>query len=212
MRITAKAKLETERTIRTVARRLFASKGLEGTSTRDIAAGAKIAAGTLFNYFPSKEALAVALVADIMEAARERAPAAQQGASFEEDLFSLIAGAVRSLEPARAYFREVLETALSPMAAGSLAPEAERIRTGHLEDVGTLISRHGLSGGAGAASMHLYWALFLAILSYWAADKSPGQEDTRALIDQTVRMFAASLRSHTSPGTGGASAAQEARS
>ncbi|MFZ4575720.1 MAG: TetR/AcrR family transcriptional regulator, partial [Phycisphaerales bacterium] len=175
-------------------------RGLEGTSTRDIAAAAKIATGTLFNYFPSKEALAVALVADIMEAARERSAGAPPATTPEEELFTLIAGAVRSLEPTRAYFREVLETGLSPMAAGSLAPEAERIRTGHLEDVAGAIAHHGLAGAANAPTMHLYWALFLAILSYWAADNSPGQEDTRALIDQTVSMFVGSLRANIAQG------------
>ena len=61
MRITAKAKQETEQTIRSVARKLFIRNGLERTSTRDIATAAGIAVGTLFNYFPSKEALAVAI-------------------------------------------------------------------------------------------------------------------------------------------------------
>ena len=39
------------------AARCLARKGYEATTTRDIAAEAKVSAGTLYNYFPSKEAL-----------------------------------------------------------------------------------------------------------------------------------------------------------
>ncbi len=194
MRITAQAKAETEQAIRAAAKRLFAERGLDRTSTRDLAAASQIASGTLFNYFPSKEALALALVADALEASRGQS-ALRPGAAVDEDLFSIIASALRALEPMRGYMGQVLESGLSPLAAGSLSPEALRIRIGHLEEVVAALGRHGLAPGATPAAMHLYWALFLAVLSFWAADASPTQEDTRALIDQTVRMFTASLRS-----------------
>jgi AcrR family transcriptional regulator len=59
---------ETDRDIRSAARKLFARRGLEGTSTRQIAKAAGIAVGTLFNYFPSKEALVFAYYEDNQEA------------------------------------------------------------------------------------------------------------------------------------------------
>ena len=43
------------------AARCLARKGYEATTTRDIATEAKVSAGTLYNYFPSKEALIEAL-------------------------------------------------------------------------------------------------------------------------------------------------------
>ncbi len=212
MRITAQAKQDTEKAIRAAARTLFREQGLEKTSTRDLAAAAGIAAGTLFNYFASKEALALALVADALEEGREaaRREMALASGSAEEDLFVLLASAIRSLKPMHGYLGEVLEAGLSPLAHGALLPEAQRIREGHLGDVLDVLDRHGLHAGANASVMHLYWALFLSVLAYWSADRSPTHEETRALIDQTVRMFVAPLRSAPStapaPRSGGTTA------
>jgi AcrR family transcriptional regulator len=50
--------------IRDAARRLFASRGFERTTTREIADAAGIASGTLFLYAPSKEDLLVLIFQD----------------------------------------------------------------------------------------------------------------------------------------------------
>ena len=48
------------------AARCLARKGYEATTTRDIATEAKVSAGTLYNYFPSKEALIEELAEDVL--------------------------------------------------------------------------------------------------------------------------------------------------
>ena len=50
-------KEETKRRIISTARELFLSQGVEGTTMEQIAAAADIAKGTLYNYFPVKEAI-----------------------------------------------------------------------------------------------------------------------------------------------------------
>ena len=45
------------------ASRLFTSRGFNGTSTRDIAAGAGVSLGNIYNYFGTKEELFVTLLA-----------------------------------------------------------------------------------------------------------------------------------------------------
>ncbi|MBL9120080.1 MAG: TetR/AcrR family transcriptional regulator [Phycisphaerae bacterium] len=193
MRVTAQTKLDTDAAIRAAATRLFAKKGVEATSTRDIASAAKIAVGTLFNYYGSKESLALSLVAEAMEVARGPNEVSA-GRTAEEDLFALMAKVLRALAPMRAHLVEILESGLSPLASASLLPEAARIREIHLADVVAILHSHTFDAAVNSATLHLYWALFLAVLSYWATDASPSQEDTRALIDQTVRMFVSSLR------------------
>src|SRR5262249_22228438 len=139
VRVTAEVKQATEQAIRAAARRLFVDKGLEGTSTRDIAAAADIAVGTLFNYFSSKEALAVAIAAESLAAGRSQAHgrlAAENSRprGVAEDLFTLVACDIRALEPIRGFVAQVLEAGLSPFAAGAVSDEAAGIRTDRLED------------------------------------------------------------------------------
>src|SRR5262249_11023274 len=71
MRITNEAKLATRRRILDAARELFARDGFDAAATRDLAREAGIAAGTLFNYFPTKEALALCLAAEALAEARD---------------------------------------------------------------------------------------------------------------------------------------------
>lgn len=200
MRVTARVKEATEKAIRAGARRLFVRRGLDGTSTREIAQAAGIAAGTLFNYFPSKEALAVSIAAEAFAAGRGQgrrrldAPGAARPASAEEDLFALIACDIRALEPIRGFVAEVLEAGFSPFAAGAVSADASAIRIERLEDAGAALARHGLEGAATGPAMHLYWALYLGVLSFWCRDASPKQEDTWALLDQSVRMFVGGIR------------------
>jgi AcrR family transcriptional regulator len=205
VRVTPKVKQATEKAIRSSARKLFIRKGLDATSTREIARSAGIAIGTLFNYFSSKEALAVAIAADAFEVGREKAQerlleTAARNAALEEDLFTLIACDIRALEPIRRFVGEVLETGLSPFGAGVNSSESADIRAGRLEDAAAALARHSLDDAATAPLMHLYWSLYLGVLSFWSADPSPGQEDTWALLDRGVRMFAGSLRPAASPG------------
>lgn len=69
MRITEDAKSATRQRILQSAQRLFKENGFEKTTTRDITQAAKIATGTLFNYFLTKEDIAVTLVADALNQA-----------------------------------------------------------------------------------------------------------------------------------------------
>jgi AcrR family transcriptional regulator len=55
-------KLERERRILKAAGRLFARKGYAGVAMEDVAERAGLAVGTLYNYFPSKSALLLAIL------------------------------------------------------------------------------------------------------------------------------------------------------
>ena len=72
MRITAKAKQEVRERILTAGKDLFRSKGFGGTTTRDLSRASGIAVGTLFNYFPNKDALGMSILAEALERGRRR--------------------------------------------------------------------------------------------------------------------------------------------
>jgi AcrR family transcriptional regulator len=190
MRITAQVKIATKERIVSAAVRLFTKQGWDGATTRDLAAAAGIATGTLFNYFDSKEAVAAALVSEALAKAQHEFKAGQ---SLEEDLFALIWSGLKSLRKLRGILASALETILSPLARSSPECPGDSIRIKHLEAVEQIVLGHGIPGPVSPVTMQLYWTLYLGVVAWWAADESPGQEDTLALLDQSTKLFAASL-------------------
>jgi hypothetical protein len=51
-----------------------------------------------------------------------------------------------------------------------------------------------LGDDPGPLAMRLYGTLYTGVLMAWTADESPHQEDTLALLDQSLRMFVTWLR------------------
>src|SRR6185436_19894795 len=173
MRVTLQTKSATRQRILQAARRLFSDNGFDSTTTRDIALAADIATGTLFNYFPTKEAVLASLAA---EAIADAAPSPDTKTSLDEALFALIAAGLRKLKPFRKHLPVLLETALSPLAS---APDeaATSLRTAHLEAVAKILAAHAHAPRS-PTTLQLYWTLYTVVLAFWAADNSPEQEDT----------------------------------
>jgi AcrR family transcriptional regulator len=213
MRITPAAKDATRKRILSVAQRQFAQRGFDTTTTRDIARAANIAIGTLFNYFPTKESIVDHLVgeaclrtAEQFSANSDPAPQADctagntvahsgQQLTLEEELFAHIAASLRSLKPLRKYLPALLETTLSPSAHARPA-DGLSVQTVHLETVGQIVAQHGHHETLSAIGLQLYWTLYTGVLAFWATDKSPRQEDTLALVDQSLAMFVGWLTNH----------------
>jgi AcrR family transcriptional regulator len=194
MRVSAETKRAMRCRILEAAQALFAQQGFENATTRDIAQAAGIAAGTLFNYFPTKEAVAMALVAAALEQAHRKFEARRQpGESLEEDLFSFIATELGCLKPHRNYLAPVLETALSPLAKANASPEGEALRVDHLEVVERLTAARGQTQRPSIVSLQVYWALYTGVLAFWAQDASPRQEDTLAVLDHSLKAFVGSI-------------------
>jgi AcrR family transcriptional regulator len=192
MRVTAETKLATRERILDSAQQLFAAEGFDSATTRDLARAAGIGVGTLFNYFPTKEAVAQALVGEAYASAAQKfaadlARATDPALTLEEELFGHIAAAIRKLKPFRKYVPAVLDTELSPLAAHH--GEASSFQTAHLELVGQIAARHGASDSLTSVALHLYWTLYVGVLAFWSRDSSPRQEDTLALLDESLAMF-----------------------
>lgn len=194
MRITARAKQEVREKILAAGKSLFPKLGFGGTTTRDLSRTAGIAVGTLFNYFPNKEALGMAILAEALDRGRSRfLEEARELPSLEEGLFALIASELRAMRPYRNFVGPVLETAMSPFGPSPISADAEVARQEHLATVAEMIvDRRGIDA-ATSVTLHLYWSLYLGVLAFWSRDESPHQEDTLAMLDQATRLFVASL-------------------
>lgn len=190
MRITETAKQENRRRILAKAAELFTDKGFEESTTRDIALAAGLAVGTMFNYFPSKETMAMSMVTEALRQGSEdfrRRRAGDEG--LAEELFLFIASGLRRLQPLHPFIGPVLERSLSPFPRKSVCPEGEAARQEHLAVVQEIIARHGFSGAPDYVAMTIYWSLYLGVLAFWANDRSTNQEESRALIDYSISCF-----------------------
>ena len=190
MRVTASTKEATRRKILQVAGELFDSRGFRDTTSRDLAASAGIAAGTIFNYFASKEMIVLQLMADALDRSESTfARRVRQGSTLEEDLFLYVSTGLRQLRPLRGFISPALDTHLGPASGGASNELADRIRTEHLESVSGLLNKHGHVEPLTAVQLHMYWLLYTGVLAFWARDASRKQEETLALLDQSVKMF-----------------------
>jgi AcrR family transcriptional regulator len=189
MRVTAETKTATRKRIMEVAQELFARNGFDATTTRDIARAADIAVGTLFNYFATKEAIVESLISEAYARVAERFDfVSPPEMMLEEELFAHVAAVLRKLNPFRKYVPAILETALSPLATDR-AGEAASLRLVHLETVVRIATRHERNEAISSMALQMYWTLFTGALAFWAKDTSPKQEDTLALLDQSLAMF-----------------------
>jgi len=203
MRITAEAKTVTRQRILEAAAAMFRADGWYNTTTRGIATAAGIATGTLFNYFPTKEAIAATLIGEALRTSGEEFTVSRgTESSLEADLFTLIWSGLSKLGEYRKFLAPAAETIFSPLARSSPDSPGEAIRVDHLELVEATIAGHGFSVPVSNVAVQLYWTLYLGVFAFWAADDSPGQEDTLALLDQSLKLYAASLRAgpHRSEG------------
>jgi AcrR family transcriptional regulator len=206
MRVTPETKSATRKRILEVAKEQFARQGFEATTTRDIARAARIAAGTLFNYFPTKESIVESLVSEAYAGVAEAFTAATDRAespTLEEELFAHVAAILRKLSPYRSYLPAVLETMWSPLSSDQSGSHPSP-RVAHLETVVQIGARHGQQESLTALALQLYWTLYAGVLTFWAKDQSRRQEDTLAMLDQSLAMFVGWLTSQgTNQTTGG---------
>jgi len=190
MRINEQTKQENRTRILEKSAEIFIAKGFENCTTRDIATSAGLATGTLFNYFPSKETLAMTMIAEALGQGREDFCHRRIGnEKLPEELFLFIASGLRRLRPLRPFLGPVLERSLSPFPRKNICPEGEATRLEHLAIVQEIIGRHGFTEAPDFVAVTIYWSLYLGILAFWTNDDSPHQEATKALMDYSICMY-----------------------
>jgi AcrR family transcriptional regulator len=123
------------------AARILEERGLAGYNTNAVAERGGVSVGSVYQYFPNKDALTLALIArfegEILETAKA-AIAASEGKDLRTSLRLLIAGLLRAHD-GRAQLNRILETEESRLRHASSGPSTAL----HLTKlVGALLARH----------------------------------------------------------------------
>ena len=197
--LTPKARRTRERILET-ALALFAEKGYEATTMRDVAREAGASLGLAYRYFASKEEFALALYMGLAEESEEWAQDGLVGGTVAERFEAAMLAKLDQVSPHRDPLAALLARALDPNSPISVLGE------------GTAAVREKMGGvflevvrGAGDAPGeeqarelgNVLYALHLAILLYWFHDKTPEARATRELVGsarETLRHLRPALR------------------
>jgi AcrR family transcriptional regulator len=193
-------KEKTKKAILAAALKLFAEKGFYNTSTRAISRKAGIAEGTLFNYFETKEDLALYFFEREMVEVIEwyEGNPRMKRAALPEKLFAIIHHSLERLEPCEEFIGAVYLRALAP--SSKLSPwrlqnqERELRYLRFIQDIlaeAESEDRLPRLGDFGAYAFHLF---HLAMITYWLQDRSRGKEQTLALLDRCLKLAERILR------------------
>lgn len=190
MRISQQAKQENRNKILKMAMELFSNKGFEDTTTRDVAQATGMATGTLFNYFPSKETLAMHMVRRALQQGYEEYKQRKIGnENLSEELYLFIFSGLRKLQPYHSFLGPVFERSLSPFPRKTLCIEGETTKQNHLHAVTHIINSHGFDMSENTMISTMYWSVYLGILAFWVNDDSPKQQESHAFIDYALHFF-----------------------
>ena len=190
----AKNKERTKERILAAALELFREKGLEGTTTKEVSKKAGIAEGTLFNYFKTKEDLALYFFQKETENLITwfRADVRLQKAALPEKLFAIIHRQLEYLEPYQEFIGAVFCRSLQPTSSLSpLSFESQEMRLKYLRFIREILAEAEEKGeiprlgDLGAYAVGLF---YLGIVAHWLQDTSRGKQKTLALLDRALNV------------------------
>jgi AcrR family transcriptional regulator len=187
-------KEQTKERILAAALESFCEHGLEGTTTRQISKKAGIAEGTLFNYFKTKEDLALYFfqkeTSDLIKWFRSQSQLAN--APLPEKLFAIVHRQLEYIEPYEDFIGAVFYRALQPTSALSpLSFESQELRLQYLRFIRGILADAEKKreipplGDLGAYGFGLF---YMGIVTHWLHDTSRGKQKTLALLDRALSL------------------------
>ena len=179
---------------------LFQVKGFDATTTKAIARKARVAEGTVFNYFPTKEHIALHFLEQEVEIAMTsvRENVRLRKAPLEEKLFALVQTQLELLAPHERFIGAAFVQALKPGSRlGLFSPSAQELQFRYLAFVQELVDeaiRRGELTPSSWWTPHVFWIYYLGVLLYWLHDASPGKQQTLAFLDRSLKIGVTVLR------------------
>jgi AcrR family transcriptional regulator len=190
----AEKKEGTRQAILRAALALFAQKGFYRTTTKAISQKAKIAEGTLFNYFQTKEDLALYFFEQELGGVIDwyHRDKRVQIAPLPERLFSIIHHFLERLAPYEEFIGAVYLRALQPSSKLSpLSLQAQEHNVRYLRFVRDILAEAEAEGEipkVGDIGAYAFALFHLAMITYWLQDRSRGKEQTLAMLDRCLKM------------------------
>ena len=184
----------------TAALSLFQTRGFDATTTKAIARKAGIAEGTVFNYFRTKEDIALHFfeqevdqaIASVRENPRLRK------APLEEKFFALVHSQLEFLAPYERFIGAAVIQALKPTSLLSpFSHRSQELRHRYVGFVQELLDESLPKNQYSALTFlapEVFWIYYLGALLYWLHDSSPGKQNTLAFLDRSLAIGVSVLK------------------
>src|SRR5215213_6019760 len=169
---------------------LFQTKGFATTTTKAIARKAGIAEGTVFNYFRSKEDIALSFFEEEVDhaIAAVRDNPRLRTAPLEEKLFTLVHSQLEYLAPYERFIGAALIHALNPAShLGPFSHRAQQLRHRYLAFVTELVEESAPKQQQSTISWlvpEAFWIYYLGGLRFWQYESSEDKQHTLAFLDR----------------------------
>lgn len=195
--LTGKA-LTTRWRILAAALTLFQQKGFDQTTMRDIATAAGLAVGATYYYFKTKDELVLAFYLATQQESKAECERICAGTlAFEGRVLAIIAGKFRQFQPYQRFFGILFRNAADPHSAISpFSRETRAIREQAID-----LFRVALQGVSVkiAADLRphlprLLWLYQMGLILYWIHDRSPHQQRTQKLTENSFRLLLQTMR------------------
>ena len=165
------------------AMQLIVERGYDATTLRDVARKANVSVGLLYRYFPSKQALVIALYDELSSDFARRAAGMPAGRWRDRFVFALTTS-LDVLAPHRVPLR-----ALTPVLVGnvdegifSASTTFSRLQVQQVFEDAVVGSSDAPKQPLAAALGRLLYLVHLVVLLWWLLDRSAHQRATAALV------------------------------
>lgn len=200
MKISSSQKVENRQIILEAAVDLIIEKGFRATSMRAVARKAGVGDGTIYNYFPTKEALLFGYYQDAMEAAAEAVQSVEGIEAFDLReklqvfLDIILEGFLKDREFVDQTFASVF---FHPIPVGGSIKAIRKRFTAVVDSFFESAVQAGeLQEVMLEELVHLFiWDFFVATVLYWLRDDSEQFANTTVFIDKSLDLGYAVLKS-----------------
>jgi AcrR family transcriptional regulator len=169
---------------------MISERGYEATTLREIAKEAGVSVGLLYRYFPSKQAVIIALYDELSQQFARHAAGMKPGRWRDRFLFALETS-LRVLEPHRTTLRGLIPILVGDPDDGVFAASTafSRVRVQQVFEDAVTGSTDQPKAPLAAALGRLLYLVHLAVLLWWLLDKTPRQRATEALVSLTKQLL-----------------------
>lgn len=174
----------------TTALELIAERGYDRTTLREIAKAADVSASLLYRYFPSKQAIVLALY-DELSANVARQSATLPPGKWRDRFIAALTTSLRVHGPHRNTLQALVPVMVSDPDEGvfSSVTAFSRLRVQQIFEAAVVEASDAPNAALAASLGRLLYLVHLAVLLWWLLDKSDRQRATNALVALTRQLL-----------------------